>query len=97
MVRENRMVILDGRLNGDEELMLVQATMGNVEDAFPGIEVCTIEREPTRYQEIYQKIMNTLTKKPVAKDGLTFVGPSTLVKQIKKMKEASAFEILAEL
>lgn len=97
MVRDNRMVILDGRLDPDEELMLVQATMGNVKDAFPGIEVCTIEREPNRYQELYQRLMTMVSKKPTSKNGLTFIGPSKLVKQIKKMKEESAFEVLAEI
>ena len=97
LVRQGRMVILDGRLDSDEELLLVQATMGNVEENFPGIEVCTIEREPTKYQELYQKLMTTLTKKSFTQSGLTFIGPSKVVKQIKKLKEESAFEVLAEI
>lgn len=97
MVKENKMVILDGRLPGDEEMMLIQATMGNVEEKFPGIEVCTIEREASKYEEIYQKFLGLITKKQAAKSGLTFIGPSKIVTRVKKMKEESAFEVLAEL
>ena len=103
MVKQNRMVILDGRLSPDEELILVQATMGEVgeevetEQGFPGIEVCTLEREPTKYQEVYQKVLNMFTNKPPSNAGLTVIGPSNIVKQIKKMKTESAFEVLAEI
>lgn len=97
MVRQNRMVILDGRLPPDEEMLLIQATMGNVGDQFPGVEVCTVEHELSRYEEIYRKFLSTLTRKPISKSGLTFIGPSKIVKQVKKMKEESAFEVLAEI
>ena len=97
MVRENKLVILDGRLPGEEEMLLVQATMGKVGDEFAGIEVCTIERELTKYAEIYQKLVGMVSKKPISKSGLTFIGPSKMVKQINKMKEDSAFEVLAEV
>lgn len=97
MVKQNKMVILDGRLPADEEMMLIQATMGNVEEQFPGIEVCTVEHEVTKYEEIYRKFLTAVTRKQVSKAGLTFIGPSKIVKQVKKMKQESAFEVLAEV
>jgi len=99
MVRQNHLVILDGRLPSDEELMLVQETMGKVADDFSGIEVCTIERGTSRYQELFQKLLQTFMKRPpTATSGLTFVGPSKIVKKIKRVKtQENAFQVLAEV
>lgn len=98
-VRQNHLVILDGRLPPNEELMLVQQTMGNVADDFSGIEVCTIERDINKYQEMLQKLLQSIIKKqPATASGLTFVGPSKIVKQIKRVKtQENAFQVLAEV
>ena len=85
IVLKNRIVILQGRLEPDEEASLIQSTMalvGRVKK-FKGVELAVIE--PNQEDNFFEKMRAGLAKALVgARDSLTVVGPAAIVKQIKK-------------
>ena len=85
IVLKNRIVILQGRLEPDEEALLIQSTMalvGRVKK-FKGVELAVIE--PNQEDNFFEKMRAGLAKALVgARDSLTVVGPAAIVKQIKK-------------
>ena len=103
-VKKGHMVVLDGVLAPDEELKLVEATLQQVKDQFSGIEVATLPRESTTTQDILNKIsskLSVVTKIVTGKElneiknGLTLVGPSSIVKKVKR--DPDSFHITAEV
>lgn len=83
IVRENKIVVMQGRLKPFEETELIQKTMEGVNSNFKGIELCTIY--PSN-----KKKMNNIFKRFVInafmgeREGITIIGPATIVKEIKR-------------
>ncbi len=80
IVRKERIIILEGRLTGDEEARLIQATMESIDDSFKGIEIGTIEGE--NGSGILRKVVANIFFK--GRSGITIIGPASIVKEIKK-------------
>lgn len=85
IVLENKIVILQGRLEPTEETSLIQSTMalvGRVKK-FKGVELAVIS--PGENQGFFDKFRNNLANAiSKGREGLTVIGPATIVKQIKK-------------
>lgn len=94
-VRENHIVVLDESLDFIEETKLVTATMEKIDTEFKGIEFCTLPRKRGPIQEYATKAIESITGKPMAKPGLTLVGPSSIIREIKR--DPNAFYVSAEL
>lgn len=84
IVKDSKVVLLQGRLTAVEESRLIEQTMEQIRDAFRGVEICTIlpaERniEPmARFKkEMFRMLMGN-------RDGITIIGPSTIIKDIKR-------------
>lgn len=88
-VRENKILVLEESLSSTEEAKLIEATMKSISEKFSGIEVSTL-REKTE-SGIKERLIKLLGGKT---GGLTVIGPSKLIKQIKK--EPQRISILAE-
>lgn len=88
-VKDNKILVMEDGLSSTEEAKLIEATMKNISEKFAGIEVSTL-REKTDHG-IREKIIKMLGGKT---GGLTVIGPSRLIKQIKK--EPQRISILAE-
>ena len=88
-VKDGHIVVLDSALDADEEAKLVTATMHGIEGEFTGIEFCTL---PTASNNVlytfFTKVLETVFKKSISKPGLTFVGPSVIIKKIKRDPDA---------
>ncbi len=78
-ISQNKILVVEESLSYDEETKLIEETMKRVNDKFPGIEVSTL-REKTEggLRERLIKMLGGST------GGLTIIGPSKLVKKIKK-------------
>ncbi len=76
-VRKGRILVLERGLTVEEERDLIKATMPLVSKGFAGIEVSTLSQPG-------KDIKSSLIKFLGGSQGLTVVGPSNLVKQIKK-------------
>jgi hypothetical protein len=85
IVLENKIVILQGRLEPTEETSLIQSTMalaGRIKK-FKGVELAVIM--PGENQGFFDKFRNNLANViSKGREGLTIIGPATIVKQIRK-------------
>ncbi len=77
-VKKNRIVVLDGMLSPLEEKNLIQETMKKIDGEFPGIEVSTLGRSD---DDLKTRLIRMLGG---SLGGLTVIGPSKIVKEIKK-------------
>jgi hypothetical protein len=77
-VKDNKIVVLDGMLSPVDEKNLIQETMKSIDGQFPGIEISTLGRSDADLKSrIIRLLGGTL-------GGITVIGPSKLVKEIKK-------------
>jgi hypothetical protein len=88
-VRENKILVMEDSLTSTEEAKLIEATMKSISEKFSGIEVSTLrEKSETGIRERLIKMLGGRT------GGLTVIGPSKLIKQIKR--EPQRISLLAE-
>lgn len=84
IVRKNKVVVMQGRLKPAEEAGLIQKTMEYVGRDFKGIELCTIYPEP-KHMKLMAQMKGMLVKALTGtKEGMTVIGPATIIKQIKR-------------
>lgn len=84
IVKENKIVLLEGRLKKEEEKDLIQITMEEIDDKFKGIELAIINPESKNdnfMTKVKLGLVNALMRE---RTGLTIIGPATIVKEIKQ-------------
>ena len=77
-VKKNKIIVLDGMLSPLEEKNLIEETMKKIDSRFPGIEISTLGRNEDDLRSRLIKMLGGTI------GGLTVIGPSKLVKEIKK-------------
>ena len=86
LILSNKIVIVHGRLRAEEEARLIEDTMalvGHIKD-FKGIELAVIEPD-LRGKPIFVKLRYNIARRLVGdSSALTVIGPSTVVKEIKR-------------
>lgn len=83
-VKEDKIILIDGRLSPIEESELIKSTMEQIDKRFKGIEICSVDylqRDMKFFEYMKKAVANFLLEK---KAGVTIVGPATIVKEIKK-------------
>lgn len=86
LVLNNKIVIVHGRLRAEEEARLIEDTMALVDHVrnFKGIELAVIEPDMSD-KNVFVKMRYGLAKKLVGdSSALTVIGPSSVVKEIKR-------------
>jgi hypothetical protein len=84
IARDNKIVLLQGRLKRDEEAKLIERTMEEIDDEFKGIELSVI------YPDVKDKVWLSYIKNRLfnlilgERNGMTVIGPANVVKEIKK-------------
>ncbi len=83
-VKENKILLVEGRLKREEETELIRRTMEDIDDNFKGIELGVIHPNKTNLP-----LLNKLKRKFIDmllgdRKGLTIIGPATIVKEIKQ-------------
>ena len=84
ITKENRIVLLQGRLKKDEETELIKATMEEIDKDFKGIELSVIypdKKEGDLFRKIKRNFVSMLLGD---RQGLTIIGPASVVREIKK-------------
>src|SRR3989344_9374848 len=75
LVREKKIVLLQGRLKPDEEIQLIQKTMEKIGRKFKGIELCTIYPNSPKEELLIQKLKNLVTRFLLGDSGgITIIG-----------------------
>ncbi len=83
IVKENKIVLLEGRLTKTEETELIKKTMEEINNKFKGIEPWVFNPQ-SGSSALWEKIKGGLLKFLLGdRRGFTIIGPSTLVKEIK--------------
>jgi hypothetical protein len=83
-VKEDKIVLLEGRLKKEEETELIKTTMEEINSDFKGIELAVIYPESQNvafFRKMRQHFINMLLGD---RQGLTIIGPASVVKEIKK-------------
>jgi hypothetical protein len=84
IAKENKIILMEGRLSAEEEAKLIERTMEEISSEFKGVEICTIDQDLANKPLMYKfksKVAKILLGK---KDGLTIIGPAMIVKEIKR-------------
>ena len=84
VVKENKIVLLEGRLNRQEEAGLIQATMQQISSKFKGIELGVFDNE--KGDDVFiNKLKKNFVKLLLGdRNGMTIIGPASVVKEIKR-------------
>lgn len=84
LAKEDRIVLLQGRLTRDEEAELIKATMEEIDEGFKGIELAVIHPEQQKLVG-FQKLKYDVASLVLGdRQGLTIVGSASIVKDIKR-------------
>ena len=84
LVKDDKIVLLEGRLKEEEEAELIKATMESINEKFSGIELGVIHPEG-QDTGFYKKLQAILVRLLLGtRDGFTIIGPANIIKEIKK-------------
>ncbi|RME77349.1 DUF2073 domain-containing protein [Candidatus Woesearchaeota archaeon] len=83
-VKKDKIVLLQGRLRQEEETELIKTTMEEINKEFKGVELAVIQPEVENMDAIERAKMAIANYLIGDRQGLTIVGPATIVKEIKK-------------
>src|SRR3989338_1743444 len=84
LVKDDKIVLLGGRLKPVEETDLIAVAMEEIDEKFRGIELAVIEhakKESSFFKAVKEHIVNVLLGD---RQGFTIIGPASIVKEIKK-------------
>ena len=84
IAKQDKIVLLQGRLRKEEETELIKTTMEEINKEFKGIELAVIHPAMSQLSG-FQKVKNDLVSAVLGdRQGLTIIGPASVVKAIKK-------------
>ena len=84
LVKQDKIVLLEGRLKKEEEADLIKITMGEIGDKFKGIELAVIYPEQENMAAM-KRLKFDLARMLVGdRQGFTIVGPASIVKRVKQ-------------
>ena len=84
IVKENKIVLLEGRLKKEEETDLIEIAMEEINSKFKGIELAVIDPEK-KNTGLLKGMKNGLLNVMLGdRQGFTVIGPATIIKEIKK-------------
>ncbi len=87
IVKDERIVIMEGRLKKEEEADLIEITMEEIGPKFKGIELSVIYPDASKLsagQKVKGAFANLLLGD---RQGLTIIGPASVVRKIEKNPE----------
>ena len=84
IVKDDKIALLEGRLKKEEEKDLIEITMEEIDDKFKGVELAVIYPNKD-YKHIGEKLKEGFVSMLLGdRQGLTVVGPASIIKEIKK-------------
>lgn len=85
VAKQNKIVLLQGRLTKEEEAELIKVTMEEINKEFKGIELAVINPAESKTITGLKKFKSNMIKWVLGnQQGLTVIGPASVVKKIKK-------------
>ncbi len=87
ITKQNKIILMQGRLKAHEEAELIEKTMSQITRDFAGISFCVINPQQNGKQQVpfSTKLKNSIYNMTIGKrDFLTIIGPATIVREIRK-------------
>ncbi|MBU0666554.1 MAG: DUF2073 domain-containing protein [Nanoarchaeota archaeon] len=88
LVKQNKIVLLEGKLKSHEETELIAKTMEEIDSKFKGIEISvmhsSIKENTILWDKIKEAVLNFLLGD---RKGFTIIGPANIIKEIKQDPE----------
>ncbi len=85
IVRDKRIIILEGRLKREEEAELIKVTMEEIDKSFKGIELAVIYPGEGIGEGTLEKIRSGVAGILLGdRQGMTLIGPASIIKEIKR-------------
>lgn len=83
LAKEEKLILLQGRLKKEEEVELIKATMEEINKDFKGIELAVMDTvgKTSGFDSIKANFVKMMMGN---RQGLTIIGPANIVKKIKK-------------
>lgn len=96
IAKQDRIVLLEGRLTKEEETELIKITMEEINAEFKGIELAVIYPNENLPDDLLQKVKYTFLWALMGNRlGLTIIGPANVVKEIKR--DPNKIQLFTEL
>jgi hypothetical protein len=85
IVKENKVVLLEGRLKKEEEADLISIAMEEIDNKFKGIELAVIDPKKEDSRNMFKNMKTGFVNLVLGdRQGFTVIGPATIIKEIKK-------------
>lgn len=84
IAKQNKIVLLQGRLKKDEETELIKVTMEEINKEFKGIEMVVVTPNKTKLEGFAKFRYSMMGFLLGDRTGFTVIGPASIVKKIKK-------------
>jgi len=96
VVKQNRIVLLEGRLKKEEETELIKQTMESISETFKGIEFAVLDPRKQESAAFFARIKKGMVNILLGdRVGMTIIGPASIVKEIKQDPEK--IQVLTEM
>ncbi|MBU1203896.1 MAG: DUF2073 domain-containing protein [Nanoarchaeota archaeon] len=84
LAKEDKIVVVEGKLKAEEEAKLIQKTMEQINSKFKGLEICDVNSDAIG-EGIMNKLRNGIARLLIGERmGMTIIGPASVIKEIKK-------------
>jgi hypothetical protein len=84
LVKEDKIILLEGKLKSQEKSELISKTMAEIDRRFKGIEIEELDLE-SKNQALLEKIRSLFINLLLgSRKGFTIIGPASIIKEIKK-------------
>jgi len=85
IAKEDKIVLIQGRLTKEEEAELIKVTMEEINRDFKGIELAVLYPNSQKPKKLMDRVKNSIANVVLGNSqGLTIVGPASIIKEIKK-------------
>ena len=94
LAKQDKIVLLQGRLDKEEETELIKATMEEINKEFKGIELAVMDSMNSGALTGFDKLKDGFANMLLGnRSGLTLVGPANIIKKVKKNPKKLQFMI----
>lgn len=85
IAKEDKIVLIQGRLTKEEEAELIKVTMEEINRDFKGIELAVLYPNSQKPKKLIDRVKSSIANVVLGNSqGLTVVGPASIIKEIKK-------------
>jgi hypothetical protein len=89
-VKDNYVLVLEEGWTPEEKSSLIQASMEEIDDDFPGVEFLGLDSASSRFDKAKELFYNRVLDKEY-REGLTIVGNSRVMEKVKEERDTVSF------